>query len=132
MQYSLWDIQSNYPTTITAIINGKNATPLLPENMRKVLEDIYNLLSKQIDMQITDTTIWHTNDIALWLKLSEGSVRRSILVQPSFPKAINLGDQNPNAARRWFAKDVINWTKQNRSKMPKGRKSRGRPRVNGI
>jgi len=128
MQYSLWEIQNNHPTTITAIINGKNATPLIPENMQKVLEDIYSLITKQINTQITDTTIWHTSDIASWLKLSEGSVRRSVLVQPSFPKPINLGEQNANAARRWFAKDIINWVKYNQSNIPQGRKSRGRPR----
>jgi len=128
--YSLWEMQSNHPTTITAFINGKNVTPLVPENMRKVLEDIYTLISTQIETQITDTTIWNAEDIANWLKLSSSLVKRTVIVRPGFPPAITPCSAEATTTFRWFAKDIITWAKKNKSNIPQGRRSRGRPRAN--
>jgi len=112
MEHSLWDLTANNKApTITSIIYSNNQAALMPDLVKNVLSDIYALLNSQFEQQITDTTIWDANDIALWLKLSTSLVKRSVIVRSDFPKAITPCHIESTSTRRWFAKDVITWAK---------------------
>ncbi len=70
--------------------------------------------------------LWAFDDIAQYLKLSRYTVERRVVVQPSFPDAIQpcaIG-KGSKAVKRWFAGEVIKWARQNRAKLPVARSTR--------
>ncbi|KWS31819.1 hypothetical protein AL059_02000 [Pseudomonas syringae pv. papulans] len=73
-----------------------------------------------------DNELWTFDDIAQYLKLSQYTVERRVVVQPGFPEpfqpcAIGRGTK---AVKRWFAGEVIKWARQNRAKIPCARSAR--------
>ncbi|MBD8186171.1 hypothetical protein IFU20_08275 [Pseudomonas viridiflava] len=67
--------------------------------------------------------LWTFEDIAKYLKLSQYTVERRVVVQTGFPDAFQpcaIG-KGSKAVKRWFAGDVIKWARQNRAKLPNPR-----------
>ncbi|MEE4820460.1 hypothetical protein V2K62_22015 [Pseudomonas alliivorans] len=72
-----------------------------------------------------DDELWTFDDIAQYLKLSQYTVERRVVVQPSFPQAFQpcAKGKGSKAVKRWFAGEVIKWARQNRAKLPVARPS---------
>jgi len=73
-----------------------------------------------------DDELWTFDDIAQYLKLSQYTVERRVVVQPGFPEAFQpcaIG-KGSKAVKRWFAGEVIRWARQNRAKRPLARSPR--------
>ncbi len=73
-----------------------------------------------------DDQLWTFDDIAQYLKLSQYTVERRVVVKPGFPDpfqpcAIGNGSK---AVKRWFAGEVIKWARQNKAKLPTPRSAR--------
>lgn len=62
--------------------------------------------------------LWTVADIADYIQLSEFTVSRRVVNQPSFPTPVAL------SSRRWFAGEVISWAKKNRSTLPRSRSNK--------
>ncbi|WKW33927.1 hypothetical protein KIH13_09460 [Pseudomonas viridiflava] len=67
-----------------------------------------------------DDELWAFDDIARYLKLSQYTVERRVVVQPGFPHSIQpcATVKGSKAVKRWFAGEVIKWARQNRAKIP--------------
>ncbi|GFZ59377.1 hypothetical protein PSE10C_34810 [Pseudomonas amygdali pv. eriobotryae] len=67
-----------------------------------------------------DDELWAFDDIALYLKLSQYTVERRVVVQPGFPNAFQpcANGKGSRAVKRWFAGEVIKWARQNRARLP--------------
>ncbi|WP_046235055.1 hypothetical protein [Pseudomonas syringae pv. coryli] len=73
-----------------------------------------------------DDELWTFDDIAQYMKLSQYTVERRVVVQPGFPDAIQpcaIG-KGSKAVKRWFAGEVIKWARQNRAKLPIARSTK--------
>lgn len=73
-----------------------------------------------------DDELWAFADIAQYLKLSQYTVERRVVVQPGFPNAFQpcgTGKES-KAVKRWFAGEIIKWARQNRAKLPAQRATR--------
>ncbi|MCQ9469834.1 hypothetical protein [Pseudomonas alliivorans] len=70
--------------------------------------------------------LWTFDDIAQYLKLSQYTVERRVVIQPSFPNAFQpcATGKGSKAVKRWFAGEVIKWARQNRAKIPVARSNR--------
>ncbi len=70
--------------------------------------------------------LWAFDDIAQYLKLSQYTVERRVVVQPGFPEALQpcATSKGSKAVKRWFAGEVIKWARQNRAKLPCARSPR--------
>ncbi|WP_426781087.1 hypothetical protein [Pseudomonas syringae] len=70
-----------------------------------------------------DDELWAFYDIAQYLKLSQYTVERRVVVQPGFPEAFQpcSTGKGSKAVKRWFAGEVIKWARQNRAKLPRAR-----------
>lgn len=70
-----------------------------------------------------DDELWTFDDIAQYLKLSQYTVERRVVVQPSFPHSFQpcATVRGSKAVKRWFAGEVIKWARQNRAKIPLAR-----------
>lgn len=67
-----------------------------------------------------DDELWTFDDIAQYLKLSQYTIERRVVIQPGFPKAFQpcgIGKES-KAVKRWFAGEVIKWARQNRARLP--------------
>ncbi|OUM06920.1 hypothetical protein BW686_13385 [Pseudomonas syringae] len=73
-----------------------------------------------------DDELWTFDDIAQYLKLSQYTVERRVVVQPNFPEAFQpcATGRGSKAVKRWFAGEVIKWARQNRAKLPQARSAR--------
>ncbi|MEE4956198.1 hypothetical protein V2K54_10810 [Pseudomonas alliivorans] len=73
-----------------------------------------------------DDELWAFDDIAQYLKLSQYTVERRVVVQPGFPEALQpcATGKGSKAVKRWFAGEVIKWARQNRAKLPRPRDTR--------
>lgn len=73
-----------------------------------------------------DDELWTFDDIAQYLKLSQYTVERRVVVQPGFPEAFQpcATSKGSKAFKRWFAGEVIKWARQNRAKIPTARGQR--------
>lgn len=73
-----------------------------------------------------DDELWAFDDIARYLKLSQYTVERRVVVQPGFPGPLQpcATGKGSKALKRWFAGEVIKWARQNRSKLPTTRTPR--------
>lgn len=73
-----------------------------------------------------DDELWAFDDIARYLKLSQYTVERRVVVQPGFPDAFQpcATGKGSKAVKRWFAGEVIKWARQNRAKLPITRNTR--------
>ncbi|MEE4372769.1 hypothetical protein V2J67_10405 [Pseudomonas alliivorans] len=73
-----------------------------------------------------DDELWTFDNIAQYLKLSQYTVERRVVVQPSFPDPFQpcATGKGSKAVKRWFAGEVIKWARQNRAKLPVPRSSR--------
>lgn len=73
-----------------------------------------------------DDELWTFDDIARYLKLSQYTVERRVVVQPGFPEAFQpcATGKGSKAVKRWFAGEVIKWARQNRAKLPSVRSPR--------
>lgn len=73
-----------------------------------------------------DDELWTFDDIAHYLKLSQYTVERRVVVQPGFPDALQpcATGKGSKAVKRWFAGEVIKWARQNRAKLPVPRTTR--------
>lgn len=60
--------------------------------------------------------LWTTEDIATWLKLTNGEVRDRIVKMPTFPAPFSP-TQSKQGHKVWFAADVIEWARINRGKL---------------
>jgi len=69
MEYNAFNLYPPPSLTINSIVNDKNNAYLVPETIKKVLEDIYLLVNRQISSQITDATMWKVSDIAACFQL---------------------------------------------------------------
>ncbi|KWS20857.1 hypothetical protein AL062_02770 [Pseudomonas syringae pv. syringae] len=67
-----------------------------------------------------DDELWTFDDIANYLKLSQYTVERRVVVQAGFPEALQpcATSKGSKAVKRWFAGEVIKWARQNRAKLP--------------
>lgn len=70
--------------------------------------------------------LWTFDDIAQYLKLSQYTVERRVVVQPGFPDALQpcATGKGSKAVKRWFAGEVIKWARQNRARLPVARSAR--------
>ncbi|MBI6845247.1 hypothetical protein YA0016_26400 [Pseudomonas syringae] len=73
-----------------------------------------------------DDELWAFDDIAQYLKLSQYTVERRVVVQSGFPNAFQpcATGKGSKAVKRWFAGEVIKWARQNRAKLPSQRNIR--------
>ncbi|MBI6669855.1 hypothetical protein B1F73_04525 [Pseudomonas syringae] len=73
-----------------------------------------------------DDELWTFEDIAQYLKLSQYTVERRVVVRPGFPEALQpcASGKGTKAVKRWFAGEVIKWARQNRAKLPSARSPR--------
>ncbi|KTB75351.1 MULTISPECIES: hypothetical protein [Pseudomonas] len=73
-----------------------------------------------------DDELWTFDDIAQYMKLSQYTVERRVVVQPGFPDALQpcASGKGTKAVKRWFAGEVIKWARQNRAKLPVARGTR--------
>ncbi|MEE1880970.1 hypothetical protein V0R55_12430 [Pseudomonas soli] len=83
------------------------------------LNELIDQLKKpQVSIQ---DQLWTTQDIADYLKLAQYTVERRVVVQASFPDSTQPCATGERASKRWFAGEVITWTRQNRARLPEGR-----------
>lgn len=68
--------------------------------------------------------LWTCDDIASYLKLSADSTERRVVTRPDFPTPLQPCLTGKRAAKRWFAAEVIDWARKNRSKLPTPRPGR--------
>ncbi len=70
--------------------------------------------------------LWTFDDIATYLKLSQYTVERRVVVQPDFPEPLQpcASSKGSKAVKRWFGGEVIKWARQNRAKLPISRNTR--------
>lgn len=85
-------------------------------NIQQALIDLAKqITANQVPVQ---DRLWTSKEIADYMSLSDFTVCQKVVVQPTFP----MPTQPTGAAKRWFAGEVIMWARQNRSKLPTGRK----------
>lgn len=65
--------------------------------------------------------LWTTQDIADYLKLAQYTVERRVVVQDTFPESMQPCATGERASKRWFAGEVISWSRQNRARLPAAR-----------
>ncbi|TCP73545.1 hypothetical protein EC849_11680 [Pseudomonas putida] len=65
--------------------------------------------------------LWTTQDIADYLKLAQYTVERRVVVQETFPESMQPCATGERASKRWFAGEVISWSRQNRARLPEPR-----------
>ncbi|WP_080228268.1 hypothetical protein [Pseudomonas syringae] len=73
-----------------------------------------------------DDQLWTFDEIAQYLKLSQYTVERRVVVQPGFPDPFQpcATGNGSKAVKRWFAGEVIKWARQNKAKLPTARSAR--------
>lgn len=88
----------------------------------ELLQSIQKLIVQlqRPDIPIRDV-LWTATDIADYLKLSTYSVERRVTLTPGFPESVQPCSDGPKALKRWFAGEVIDWARQHRARLPKGR-----------
>lgn len=87
------------------------------------INELINQL-KRPQVSIQDQ-LWTTQDIADYLKLAQYTVERRVVVQDTFPESMQPCATGERASKRWFAGEVITWSRQNRARLPEPRARRG-------
>ncbi|BAP41320.1 putative uncharacterized protein [Pseudomonas sp. StFLB209] len=103
------------------IENGLNQQEPATELVQSIQELIRQLRRPGIPIE---DVLWTAADIAEYLKLSTYSVERKVTLTPGFPDSVQPCSDGPKALKRWFAGEVIDWTRRHRAKLPKARSSR--------
>ncbi|WP_187364207.1 hypothetical protein [Massilia genomosp. 1] len=96
------------------------------EDISRIAEAVAGSVGKRVALVVPGSLdLWDTSDIATYLKRSADTVRRDIVVQPSFPKAVRLpGTAKPQAL--YIARDVVRWA-ESFQQPSKARKAAGKP-----
>lgn len=84
-------------------------------------ELITQLKRPQVSIQ---DQLWTTQDIADYLKLAQYTVERRVVVQDTFPESMQPCATGERASKRWFAGEVITWSRQNKARFPEPRARR--------
>ncbi|MBP1087041.1 hypothetical protein JOE39_005105 [Pseudomonas sp. PvP100] len=96
-------------------------------NSADLIETLRDLVSELRAPKVSiDDELWTFEEIARYLKLSQYTVERRVVVQPSFPDALQpcATGKSSKAVKRWFAGEIIKWARQNRAKVPVSRGTR--------
>jgi len=64
--------------------------------------------------------LWDRRTIAEYLHVAQPTLEKSILPRPDFPVPFQPV-QAIQGKKLWFAKDIIQWVKSNKGRLPKGR-----------
>jgi hypothetical protein len=70
-------------------------------------------------------------DIAQWMKLSLVTVKVRVVTRQGFPVPF-VPTGTPDATRLWFAEEVYEWTKSNRSSLPRGKKKAAKAEISVV
>lgn len=98
----------------------QSSAEILAEKLAEALSRALKPSTVPIDVQL-----WDLEAVAAWMGLSIDTVGRNVITRAAFPTPIKPTN-SPQAQKRWFAGEVIEWARRNRgSNLPKGR---GRPR----
>jgi hypothetical protein len=87
----------------------------------KLIEQLTELLSRPAFPVSIDA--WDTDCIARYMKRSADTVRREIIVQPTFPRPMRI----PGAGRAhalYKAREVVAWLESHQEKLPAPRQAR--------
>ncbi|MBI6575930.1 hypothetical protein YA0001_09860 [Pseudomonas viridiflava] len=93
----------------------------------ELLNTLRALVAELRSSKITiDDELWTFDDIAKYMKLSQYTVERRVVVQLGFPDALQpcATGKGSKAVKRWFAGEVIKWARQNRAKLPVARNTK--------
>ena len=64
--------------------------------------------------------LWGVIEIAEWMRLSASTVSQRVVCQPDFPAPCQ--PTATDGSKRWFAPEVVEWTRTHRSRMPVARR----------
>ncbi len=63
---------------------------------------------QQTDRLPVSVALWDAESIASYLLMTPDTVRRSVVVQPSFPAPLRIKTSS-NPRPRWKAREVVKW-----------------------
>jgi len=106
---------SNLSKVATQVVTGQ------PDLVAALHELIAQLKKPQVS---ADDVLWTFSEIADYLKLSAFTVETKVVTRPDFPKALQPCLGSPRGQKRWFARDVMDWARQNSGNIPRGRPRR--------
>lgn len=90
-----------------------------PENQGELLAALKALVVQlQAPRVIPADELWTADDIASYLKLAVDTTERRVVTRPDFPVPLQPCLTGKRAAKRWFAGEVIEWARKNRSRLP--------------
>ncbi|WP_187367147.1 hypothetical protein [Massilia mucilaginosa] len=103
-----------------------NAVKISDEDISRIAKAVADSVGKRVALVVPGSLdLWDTSDIAAYLKRSADTVRRDIVVQPSFPKPVRLpGTAKPQAL--YIAREVVRWA-ESFQQPSKTRKAVGKP-----
>lgn len=102
-----------------------NEAEKMPDEQAGLLAALQELVAQLKRPQVkADDQLWTSDDIADYLKLSADSTERRVVTRPDFPAPLQPCLTGKRAAKRWFAAEVIDWARKNRSKLPNSRPGR--------
>lgn len=94
-----------------------------PEDQTELLATLKALVSHLSGPRVMPADeLWTSEDIAGYLKLAVDTTERRVVTRTDFPAPLQPCQTGKKAAKRWFAVEITNWARQNRSKLPQGRK----------
>lgn len=79
--------------------------------MERLLLEILNELKAQ---SAEHAELWNASDVARYLRLSTSSVQSRVITRRDFPRAVLIPTDTGMGGRRWYAKEVKEWMKDNR------------------
>ena len=74
---------------------------------------LHNILCELQKQRIPDD-LWTAEDVAVYLRLSVGTVRNRVLSHCTFPRAVRIPTTDDGGSRRWPAKEVRAWALRHR------------------
>lgn len=96
-----------------------------PEDQTELLVALKALVIQLSGPRVTPADeLWTAEDIASYLKLAVDTTERRVVTRPDFPAPLQPCLTGKKAAKRWFAGEVIEWARRNRSRIPAGRTKR--------
>lgn len=125
-------VPSEWPKAVQSQENPRIEQPdnaparISEDEISRLAEAVAGSVGKRIALAVPGSLdLWDTSDVATYLKRSANTVRREIVIQPSFPKPVRLpGTAKPQAL--YIAREVVRWA-ESFQQPSRARKTLGKP-----